>query len=37
VDRHLADWTVRDRVSGRTGSVDDYTAYGVHAALGWRF
>ena len=37
VDRHLADWTVHDRVSGRTGSVDDYTAYGVHAALGWRF
>ena len=37
VDHHLADWTVRDRVSGRTGSVTDYTTYGVHAALGWRF
>jgi hypothetical protein len=37
VDHHLADWTVRDRVSGRTGSIDDYTAYGVHAGVSWRF
>jgi hypothetical protein len=37
LDHHLADWTVRDRVSGRTGSIDDYTAYGLQAALGWRF
>ena len=37
VDHHLAGWTVRDRVSGRTGTIGSYTAYGVHAGLGWRF
>ena len=37
VDHHLAEWTVHDRVSGRTGSIDDYTAYGAHVGLGWRF
>ena len=27
--RHIANWTVTDRVSGRTGKVDDYTRLGI--------
>ena len=37
VQQHFADWTVTDRVSGRVGALDDYTAYGVHLGLGYLF
>ena len=37
VDHHFIDWAVRDRVSGRTGSPDDYTGIGAHLALMFRF
>lgn len=36
-DQHFADWTLTDRVSGRTGSVDDYFAYGGHLGVSVRF
>jgi Outer membrane protein beta-barrel domain len=37
VDQHFADWTVTDRVSGQTGTVDDYTAKGAYLGAAWRF
>jgi len=37
VDHHLSEWDVEDRVSGRTGTTDDYTGYGAHLGLGFRF
>ncbi len=37
VDHHFADWRIADRVSGATGSVDDYTARGVHVGVTYRF
>lgn len=36
-DQHFADWQVEDRVSGRTGAVDDYLAWGGHLGLSFRF
>lgn len=36
-DQHFADWKITDRVSGRTGSIDDYTTYGLHLGLTFRF
>ncbi|HWM92869.1 MAG TPA: outer membrane beta-barrel protein [Thermoanaerobaculia bacterium] len=35
--QHFADWTVTDSVSGRTGSIDDYTTHGGHLGLSFRF
>jgi hypothetical protein len=37
VDHHFADWEVRDRVSGRSASLDSYTGLGAHAGLAFRF
>lgn len=36
-DQHFADWTLTDRVSGRTGTVDDYLTYGGHLGVSFRF
>jgi hypothetical protein len=36
-DQHFADWKLRDRISGATGAVDDYLAYGGHLGIGFRF
>jgi hypothetical protein len=36
-NQHLADWQVEDRVSGATGSIDDYTSFGGHLAFGRRW
>jgi hypothetical protein len=36
-DRHFADWKLTDRVSGRTGTIDDYTTLGLHGGLAYRF
>ena len=36
-DHHVADWTIVDRTSGLTGTVDDYTAVGAHVGLALRF
>lgn len=36
-DQHFADWKLTDRVSGRTGSIDDYLAYGGYLGVGFRF
>lgn len=35
--RHLADWKVTDRNSGRSGTVDDYTRFGLHLGVSYRF
>jgi hypothetical protein len=37
VDQHFADWQIEDRVSGATGSVGNYLAYGGQVGLGFRF
>lgn len=34
---HLADWKVRDSVSGRTASVKSYLTYGLQVGLLYRF
>jgi hypothetical protein len=36
-DQHFADWQVTDRVSGRTGAVDDYLALGGYLGVSFRF
>ncbi len=36
-DQHFADWTLTDRVSGATGTVDDYLVRGVHLGVLYRF
>jgi hypothetical protein len=35
--QHLADWQVEDRVSGASGSIDDYLSLGGHLAIGIRW
>ena len=37
VDQHFADWTLTDRVSGRTATIDDWLAWGGHLGIGARF
>lgn len=36
-DQHFAEWKLRDRVSGRTATVDDYLAWGGHLGVSFRF
>lgn len=36
-DHHFTDWTVTDRVSGRTTDLDDYTVKGFDLGLSYRF
>lgn len=36
-DQHFADWQMTDRVSGRTGTIDDYLAIGGNVGVGFRF
>ena len=36
-DQHFATWESTDRVSGRTGTVDDYLAWGGSLGLSFRF
>jgi hypothetical protein len=36
-DQHFADWQLRDRVSGRTGAIDDYRAWGGHLGVTFGF
>ena len=36
-DQHFADWQLEDRVSGATGSVGNYLAYGGQLGFGFRF
>lgn len=36
-DQHFADWTLTDRVSGRTATIDDWLAWGGHLGIGARF
>lgn len=37
VVQHFADWEVRDTITGITGTVDDYTALGIHFGVNYRF
>ena len=37
LDYHVADWTLRDRVSGNTATVGGYLAYGAYVAVAVRF
>ncbi len=37
VEQHFADWDIKDRVTGRTDSYDDYTVYGLRVGLNYRF
>jgi opacity protein-like surface antigen len=34
---HLADWEVKDTISGISDSVDNYSTYGFYLGLGFRF
>jgi hypothetical protein len=36
-DHHFASWEVRDRISGSTGSIDDYSAYAFLVGLTYSF
>lgn len=36
-DYHLADWEMRDTVSGATGSIDDYLVKGLSLGVVTRF
>jgi hypothetical protein len=35
--QHFADWQVEDRISGATGTIDDYLSLGGHLAIGIRW
>ena len=37
LDHHFADWEVRDEPSGNTGSIDDYTIYGLRFGASYHF
>ena len=37
LDQHFADWNVEDTVSGATGTVDSYTAWGAQGSILFRF
>lgn len=37
LDQHFTDWTVTDRVSGRSAQLDDYLVKGGHLGLLYRF
>lgn len=34
---HIADWQVKDRVSGSVGKIDNYSTYGFYLGVGFRF
>ena len=36
-DQHFTEWKLTDRVSGRTGTFDDYTTYGLRLGVSYRF
>lgn len=37
LDQHFAEWDLTDRVSGATGSIDDYLLKGVSVGFSYRF
>ena len=37
LDQHFTDWTVTDRVTGRTTTLDDYLVKGAHFGIVYRF
>lgn len=36
-ESHIGGWDLRDRVSGRTGEIDDYAVYGVRIGMNYRY
>ena len=36
-DQHFTDWAILDEVSGTSGTVDDYFAWGGNLGVGFRF
>jgi hypothetical protein len=36
-NQHFAEWRVEDRVTGSSGSIDDYATFGGHASVGMRW
>lgn len=37
LEQHFADWKIKDKVSGRTDSFDDYTVFGLRIGMNYRF
>lgn len=37
LEQHFADWDIKDTVTGRTDSYDDYTVYGLRIGISYRF
>jgi len=37
LDWHATDWTVTDRVSGASSTIDDYLVRGIHVGVAYRF
>ncbi len=37
LEQHFADWKIKDKVSGKTGSYGDYTVYGLRLGLNYQF
>ena len=37
VNRHFADWSLRDSISGNTGTIDDYSIIGLRLGLSYQF
>ena len=36
-DHHFTEWVIIDRVSGQTGTIDDYTTHGLQVGIAYRF
>jgi len=34
---HVADWEVKDKISGTIRTLDDYSTYGFYLGIGYRF
>lgn len=37
LNQHFANWKVKDKITGNTGSVDDYTSYGFRLGFSYQF
>ena len=37
LNQHFANWKVKDKITGNTGSVDDYTTYGFRLGFSYLF
>lgn len=37
LEQHFADWDIKDNITGRTDSYDDYTVFGLRIGMNYRF